>query len=319
MFDLVSVIVPVYNVSKYLDRCINSIVNQIYSNIEIILVDDGSTDDSGTKCDIWKRRDERIKVIHKNNGGLSDARNHGILKASGNYICFVDSDDWIEPKYIQILLHDLINYNADVSVCGKKYIYPTYTNIWDKSKKIRVMNKYEAIARMNDFYEYNMSSCDKMFKTELFQNIKFPIGKKCEDFYIMSQLFMECTKIVYNPTPLYNYFQRDGSITHSSTFNDDFIIAAYKQMRYLEQFEQIKNVGEVYYAFSLLTKINFLLCNKYTEYEYEILKKEACTYKKNVNRNKYIKLRKKIQFNIFCFSSKLYKLLYLLLKRSINE
>lgn len=118
MNDLISIIVPVYNVEKYLNKCIDSIINQTYKNIEIILVDDGSTDNSGKICDEYLLRDSRIKVIHKNNGGLSSARNEGINISSGEYIGFVDSDDWVEPNMYEEMYKKILYSNADIVDCG---------------------------------------------------------------------------------------------------------------------------------------------------------------------------------------------------------
>ena len=133
---MISVIVPVYNVAAYLDRCVKSIVNQTYADLEIILVDDGSPDQCGTMCDNWAMKDKRIKVVHKENGGLSDARNAGIEVASGDYIGFVDSDDWIEPDMYQDLLEAVEREGAELAVTG---INRTYDNefsriqyAWDK-------------------------------------------------------------------------------------------------------------------------------------------------------------------------------------------
>ena len=115
--DLVSIIVPVYNVEQYLDRCLDSLVRQTYSKIEILLVDDGSTDGSGALCDAWQRRDHRIRVFHKPNGGLSDARNHGLERASGDWVCFVDSDDWFDLRFVETMLGALEDTGADVAEC----------------------------------------------------------------------------------------------------------------------------------------------------------------------------------------------------------
>ena len=121
--DLISIVVPIYNVEKYLEKCINSIIIQTYKNIEIILVNDGSTDSSGKICDIYLKIDKRIKVVHKKNGGLSDARNVGIENAKGKYIAFIDSDDFLDSDFIEILYNLIIEYNADVSCCKCNVIY----------------------------------------------------------------------------------------------------------------------------------------------------------------------------------------------------
>ena len=132
---LVSIIVPVYNVEKYLERCLDSLINQTLKDIEIILVDDGSTDDSGNICDKYAKKDKRIKVIHKENGGLSDARNIGLSIANGRYLQFVDSDDFIHKQMIEILYNTIINNNADISICDFDKVYEN-TKIKYNTKEI---------------------------------------------------------------------------------------------------------------------------------------------------------------------------------------
>ena len=145
--DLISIVVPIYNVEKYLEKCINSIIIQTYKNIEIILVNDGSTDSSGKICDIYLKKDKRIKVIHKKNGGLSDARNVGIENAKGKYIAFIDSDDFIDSDFIEILYNLIIEYNADVSCCKCNVIYKKNKK-QQVEEKINIFTNYEAINEM---------------------------------------------------------------------------------------------------------------------------------------------------------------------------
>lgn len=230
---LISIIVPVYNVKNYLVDCVNSIVNQTYKKTEIILVDDGSTDKSGKICDYLAEKDNRIKVIHKKNGGLSSARNAGMMIAKGKYIGFVDSDDKISKDMYEILLNNMLKTGSKISICGRYYVYP------DGTKKIRYkeksnvtqMNAKEAIIRMNSFSSFDMAAWDKLYDKKIFNKIYFPEGKLSEDFFIMYKLFIKAKKICYTPQPLYYYFQREGSISHSKNINLDFIEAARQQMK----------------------------------------------------------------------------------------
>ena len=168
--DLISVIVPVYNVEKYLDRCMKSILQQTYHRLEIILVDDGSTDASAAMCDAYARRDSRIRVVHKQNGGLSDARNAGLELAAGDYIGYVDSDDWIEPDMYEYLLENALKYQADIAVCGRVERYV------DK-EVVRGFSEIEVLARepalkyllQNDLLQNY--AWDKLYKQELFQDL----------------------------------------------------------------------------------------------------------------------------------------------------
>lgn len=262
MNDLISIIVPIYNVENYLDRCLDSIVNQTYTNLEIILVDDGSTDNSKLMCDDYKNKDHRIVVIHKKNGGLSSARNVGIDIAHGNYIMFVDSDDFIDIKMVENMLKILKETNSDISICNRFYYYE------NGDKKLRyknnniqiIMNSEQAIYEMNNYRNFDMSAWCKLYKIELFNDIRFPNGKISEDFYIMYLLFDKAKKIVYNSNPYYYYFQRNGSITKTASLKYDFVNAAYEQMKYVEKkYPNLKACMHVAYMSANMTIYNMLL------------------------------------------------------------
>ena len=156
MQPLISIVIPVYKVEKYLERCILSIINQNYSNLEIILVDDGSPDDCGLICDNWAKIDNRIRVIHKENGGLSDARNAGIKIATGEFITFIDSDDYVLDNYIEYLLELIFKYNADIAICNFHQLFEeTNRKVFVGGKVEKIFNSEEAIETMlydRDFY-----------------------------------------------------------------------------------------------------------------------------------------------------------------------
>lgn len=216
--ELISVIVPVYNVEEYLRRCIDSILNQTYHDIEIILIDDGSTDNSGKICDEYALKDNRIRVIHKENGGLSDARNVGLNSMKGKYVTFVDSDDYVEEFYIKYLYELLEKYNTKMSIAS----YTVTTN----SKQINmkdgynetVLNTEECLDRMLCEQGFTISSCAKMYLKDLFNNVRFPKGKLCEDNATTYKLVMQCEKIAYGNKSIYNYYKRENSIM-TSKFN----------------------------------------------------------------------------------------------------
>ena len=210
---LVSIIVPVYNVEDYLEECVKSIMAQSYKNLEIIIVDDGSTDGCPAMCDSLKKGDKRISVIHKQNGGLSDARNVGIDAASGKYICFVDSDDYIHSKYVEKLLTAVLESGADMSVCG-------FTNIeLDGSRKIEEKPE-KAILDADGYWETLFSrmritfvvAWDKLYKKELFKKLRFAEGKINEDEIILLDLVNSCKKISIVGDSLYYYRERPDSI-----------------------------------------------------------------------------------------------------------
>lgn len=211
--DLISIVVPIYNVEKYLEKCINSIIIQTYKNIEIILVNDGSTDSSGKICDIYLKKDKRIKVVHKKNGGLSDARNVGIENAKGKYIAFIDSDDFIDSDFIEILYNLIIEYNADVSCCKCNVIYKKNKK-QQVEEKINIFTNYEAINEMLYQGKIDNSACNKLYKLNLFEDIKYPKSKYFEDLDTTYKIFLKSDKIVATNKKLYNYYQRTGSILH---------------------------------------------------------------------------------------------------------
>ena len=213
--DKISVIVPVYNVENYLRRCVDSIINQTYKNLEIILVDDGSPDNCPVICDEYAQRDSRIKVIHKENGGLSDARNVGIDIASGDYLMFVDSDDYISEKMCGILYERLRSSNADMSICGVERIYPDgrnsdYSNIED------------ALLTRDDFFDKMEGKCgwcwvvawNKLYKKSIFDGLCYPVGKLYEDDFIIHKLLYKIEKISAVADHMYYYVQRADSIVN---------------------------------------------------------------------------------------------------------
>lgn len=212
---LVSVIVPVYNVEEYLVKSVDSILNQTYENLEIILVDDGSTDMSGAMCDSFKEQDERIKVIHKKNGGLSDARNAGLEIATGDYIGYVDSDDWAEPDMFELMVTNCEKYGADVAACRYSKVYKDFT-VNESTDLIIHMTRDEAletyICENVERPIYN-SVWSKLFKCDLVKDYRFPVGKKSEDIMYTTKAFCNMNSCVYIDKALYNYVcDREGSI-----------------------------------------------------------------------------------------------------------
>lgn len=217
--DLISVIIPVYNTEKYLERCINSVINQTYKNIEIILIDDGSTDNSGKICDEYAKKFQEIVIIHQRNQGASVARNNGISKASGQYITFVDSDDMIEKNYVEYLYNLIKKYNVKMSIASYKTIFENGKYI-DLGKKYseKLMTTEEALDRLLKEQGFTVSPCSKMYHKSIFENIKFPAGKLFEDNGTIYKFIMECQTIAYGNETYYFYCIRSDSST-TSKFN----------------------------------------------------------------------------------------------------
>lgn len=231
--EQISIIVPVYNVEKYLDKSIQSICSQTWHQLEIILIDDGSKDHSSDICDHWAQKDSRIRVIHKANGGLSDARNVGIKAASGKYYMFVDSDDTIAPHTVENLYTAAIKYGCEISVCNIVRIYdngvtePFYHPV-DQLTVLRGQQRFETLKQP--------SVCNKLFRAELFKEVLFPKGKFYEDTFIYHVLVYKAKQVVLTGYDGYYYLSRQNSILGQSQYTEryfDFIEAVYTRMTYL--------------------------------------------------------------------------------------
>lgn len=212
--SLVSIVVPVYNVEQYVGRCVESLIAQTYKNIEIILVDDGSLDGSGVICDQYSGRDQRVLAIHKENGGLSDARNEGIRHVKGKWITFVDSDDFVHPDYIRILYQNVTAYDADISIC--QYVQTKGGIIKGGIKENTEI--YDKAVGMEKLLYQNISTsaCAKMYKVELFQDNLFPYGKLYEDVVTVFEAFRRAGRIVLTRGVLYYYYFRGDGIVRTS-------------------------------------------------------------------------------------------------------
>ena len=218
---MVSVIIPAYNVEQYVERCVYSVTKQTYRNLEIILVDDGSTDCTGIICDKLAKEDNRILVIHKTNGGLSDARNAGIDVSRGEYISFVDSDDYIASDMLEHMMNAMCETDISMVVVGfwkqsgdaREYCGPTTE---------RVVSSEEALKDIYIGHEIYPASWNKLYRRALFNNNRFAVGMINEDSEIITKLLMECNRVALVSKPLYIYMIREGSITQSSFSSKDY-------------------------------------------------------------------------------------------------
>lgn len=211
---LISVIVPVYKVEQYLSRCIDSIIHQTYQHLEIILVDDGSPDRCGEICDEYAKRDNRIKVIHKENGGLSDARNVALDAMTGDYVMFVDSDDWIDSETCESVLNQALKHQTDIVVFGLSGIDSSgkvsKTVFRLKGEMSKSMGMRSLILNDKSIGNY---VCNKIFKSSLFEEVRFPKGYMYEDQGTTYKLFHNASSIFVVPVSFYNYYKRSDSIT----------------------------------------------------------------------------------------------------------
>lgn len=228
---LVSIIIPAYNVEQFIARAIKSAVDQNYSNIEILIINDGSTDSTLKIASAISTEHNNATVYDKINGGLSDARNFGISKAKGEYLAFLDGDDYIHPEMISTLINSCLNHVADIAICGITRVQKENSISYISSlKKERVYQSSDAVLSYLSSNDFNESACNKLFKKELFDNIRFPLGRKHEDAYIMHLLLSKSNRVVHVGAPLYYYVRRMNSITSKSFSLSDFeLIRCYRQ------------------------------------------------------------------------------------------
>ena len=213
MNPMISVIVPIYNVEKYLARCVDSIVNQTYKNLEIILVDDGSPDRCPQMCDDYAEKDSRIKVVHKKNGGLSDARNAGMAVATGEYISFIDSDDYVSDDFFECLLDAMNKENSDIAECSVVKLYED--NRFDEFSddlSVKTYDTQDAMSALIAENPFHQHVWNKLYKTELVKNIPYAVGKLNEDEFWTYQVFGRANKVSKLNKTMYYYFQRNSSI-----------------------------------------------------------------------------------------------------------
>lgn len=208
MKELVSIVVPIYNVEKYLGRCVDSILAQSYENLELILVNDGATDNSSKIAREYEAKDKRVVVYDKPNGGLSDARNFGVKHAHGKYILFIDSDDFVKPTMVDMMLTKLIETDSDICVCDMEYLYD------DGRVEFASGGMFETTSEK--LLTINNSACNKLFKTVMFNDLEFPVGKYYEDLATIPILMYKAKRVCKVNEAFYVYYQRSGSIAHSA-------------------------------------------------------------------------------------------------------
>ena len=231
---LISVIVPVYKVEQYLPKCVDSILNQTYRNLEVILVDDGSPDTCGVICDAYAEKDSRVKVIHKENGGLSSARNAGIDIAQGEYFGFVDSDDWIEPGMYETLYAGIAKYNAQMAYGGR---YDVDGATGEKTiglcpQKEECISGMEMLGRVFVWDNVDSGAWDKLYHRSLFEEIRYPHGMINEDIAIFYKLMELADKVAMCNKPLYNYLHRANSITTAKISDKTFHFVGHTDIIY---------------------------------------------------------------------------------------
>lgn len=281
--DKISVIIPIYNVAGYLDKCFESVINQTYKNIEILLIDDGSTDNSSSKCDSMSQKYSNVKTYHKKNGGLSDARNFGLSKCSGEYIYFLDSDDWIRKDTIEILYNLIIENKAEISECQYEKVNGENVKSIDEKTIISTYTGLQASYNLRKYQKNHVVSWNKLYKKSLFDKVKFPYGKCHEDEFTTYKVLLLCNKIVVTSQVLYYYRQTPNSIMnkeYNARRMDIFeayeeSMDFYKEKNLFElQYLTLYNYLDLIFQNYVLAKYskNAMLCNKIKKTYFTVLK-----------------------------------------------
>ncbi len=320
--EKISVLVPIYNQEKYLRRCIESIINQTYTNLEIILIDDGSEDKSYEIIEEYTNKDKRIKGLKIKNNGVADARNKAIDNVTGEYFSFIDSDDFVAEDYIETLYNNLKKYGADIAICNCMNITENTNNVIHKDFGIKEIKEYSNIEAVESLFYYNFlrhSPWGKLYNTKLWKNIRFPIGKNYEDLATIYKIFLNAKKIIYIPEEKYNYIIRNGSIIHSEIRQKDIEAI-------LEYSEDILNyIGKNYKE--LLPAAEYLLADHELHLWYRVNKNKQNTeylniatenvkkYRKGVLKNPKVTRKSKVLFLVSYLGRRIYKTFVTLYKK----
>lgn len=317
----VSVIVPVYNVKEYLAKCIDSLINQSYSEYEIILVDDGSNDGSEMICDEYAQRNNKVKVFHKKNGGLSDARNYGIKHSESKYIIFVDSDDYVDSNYIEYLNTLISKYSADMAVTGFVYEKNDIETFHVASKREQCVNNEIAFQKMCYGNEIPIMAWGKIMKRDLLMEYPFPYGVLNEDVGTIYKIILNSEKIAVGCKATYHYVLRNSSILHSDNKKKFFygVKASNEILREVKRREMSQDSLVAAYGRILIESIGLL---HRTVSDLNVYKEASTLVKKSLKKKIYIilfdnnlSLSKRLQIFIFMISSNSYRIMYLLKKK----
>lgn len=313
--NLVSVIIPIYNVEKYLPKCLDSVINQTYKNLEIILVDDGSPDNSGKICDEYAKKDKRIKVIHKNNGGVSSARNVGLSETNGNWIAFIDSDDWIEINYIEILINVAIRNNSDIVICGYNRVVGDNSEALNCDNTVRQYNKKKfllyCLTPQTGFGFCHM----KIIKKDIIKDIKFSENLTVGEDALFNIMLSENIKndVSFVKKALYNYRINNDSVVKKfdNNYVSKYLKAIQINKKYLFENYQDLEIKQGYYNFAafhvLLIAVNYCF-NKENKNQIECLKKvcDIKEFKEAIKKSNYHGMSITRKITLFTIKHKLF-------------
>lgn len=323
---LISIIVPVYNIEKYLERCIESILKQNYLNLELILVDDGSTDNSGIICDRYMARDKRVRTFHKNNGGSSSARNMGLEMAKGEYVGFVDSDDYVEPDMYEKMVDAALKYNGRIIQIARDEIDEQGNRLPDICKMPEKMITYSSEEFLKELllHKGDCSFCTKILKRDLFFKENFPEGVLNEDFHLLVKILNKGENIVSLPYCKYHVFYRIGSNTRK-TDKEDFS-RVYKDcvdnadMVETLMAQRYPSLIKVAVRFGLFQRLEYLLHIPISQMNQENMDyRKICAYiRKNFFKtwiNPYLTMKNKLYLTLFCIAPKGIRVLHAKIKK----
>lgn len=308
---MISVVVPVYKVEKYIEKCVESILNQSFKDFELLLIDDGSPDNCPHICDEYAKKYSNIRVIHKENGGLSDARNTGIICAKGEYITFIDSDDFVSDCYLETLYGLLIRHGADIAVCGIE-VYKKDCEIKSKAEgSIHIFSGTEAFEQMLYQRFIDTSACAILLKTQLANENLFPVGRYHEDDFTTYKYYLHSKKVVITTQKLYYYLQRQGSIMR---------MFGKANLDEMEALENLINVCQTYYPayidaakskkYSVYCQMSNIKKKKLENTIKEYLKMEALNVILNSKcriKNRVAAMIIKLNYKLFLWLMKKYK------------
>lgn len=303
---LVSVIIPVYNVKEYLQRCVDSVLSQTYSTLEIWLVDDGSTDGSGEICDGYASKDPRIKVIHKSNGGVSEARNQALDRISGSFVTFVDSDDYVRDDMAASLYSLIESSRADMAVSriaeGTGSTFDdTLAGPDDAPVIFEKDNVYESLFD-ESFRELMCAACGKLYRAEIFRELRFPVGKGFEDEFTIHHILALCSRVTVSEKKLYYHYKRSGSITSEpySLKSLEAVEALEDRCRFFERTGNNRLISLCYRDYLRRVQFHYYSLKKYYPGETDRISSIMSDYRKRYNAiKKELKITERIRYGLF--------------------
>lgn len=303
---MISIIVPVYNVEQYLHACLESIKRQTFKDYEVILVDDGSPDNSGRICDEYADKNINWRVVHKENGGLSSARNTGLEEAKGEYICFIDSDDTVDANYLQFLYHALVDGQADIAICGCQRIF--HSEDIQSAAKTRKSVLYQEGLWKEVFGNLNNSSCNKIYRRKLIGDLRFMDGLyHGEDLMFNLAYILNCSRAVMLDTPLYHYWERKGSVTRSGYTDRRIMEIAAKDVaeEFIHNHYPTMSVVAGKYCFRARMNVirAMVLAKKESEHSDKLLEYRRYVQENYGNVRAQLKLKERVEYQLFtrCF------------------